>query len=164
MRGCRAGCARTLGGNHTAIAPTNTATAYSLIVIIILINLSATLNADKTKDLFNCHVLHHSKAAGAADLFPNELSPSSPDAGCDGNKVVLHLLSRSVVEGLNPASCGDPNLSDQMHYGLHCRPRRCCVMCHPVSSVCPYSAASQTSLQFPDECTSDRSEPDVPPE
>ena len=36
-------------------------------------------NADKTKDLFNCRVLHHSKAAGAVDSYPNELSPSSPD-------------------------------------------------------------------------------------
>jgi hypothetical protein len=33
MRGCRAGCARTPGDNHTAIAPitTATATAYSLV-------------------------------------------------------------------------------------------------------------------------------------
>jgi len=31
MRGCRAGCARTPGGNHTAIAPTTTAYSYSLL-------------------------------------------------------------------------------------------------------------------------------------
>ena len=51
-----------------------------IIIIIILRNLLATYSS-KTKDLFNCHVLHHSKTAGAIGMY----FPSSQRGRKQGN-------------------------------------------------------------------------------
>jgi len=67
------------------------------IIIIILRNLPATYSS-KTKDLFNCHVLHHSKTAGAIGMY----FPSSQIGRKQGN--YLHLLGRmSTLGEISPA-------------------------------------------------------------
>jgi len=47
-------------------------------------NLTATLYAIRSEDLFHCHVLHHSNPAGAAQLGHHVA----------GNEISLYLLDR----------------------------------------------------------------------